>query len=127
MSDDTHTLYAEMPQQAVEVLGEGTAALTVWIGGSPEGPVIKGDAREVLGEEGDLLPPGKVVAAGAVGKYQGRPGAVDLVVQISAVYFCEGHGCYAFALNPRRRRALVSTETELVAMAAAASTGFKKP
>ena len=85
----------EVVEEVAQVLVEGTAAaggLALGVAGEAEGAVVERDAAEVLAEDGDLLPPGQVVAAGAVGEDDGGAVAVGLVVEVDAVDGGVGHG-----------------------------------
>ena len=66
--------------------------VAVAVASQPERAMVEGDAAEALREDGDLLPPAQVVAAGAVREDDGRAGAVRLVVEVDAVDGGEGHG-----------------------------------
>jgi hypothetical protein len=78
-------------EQGEGVRAEGKAPATIRVVAEAKGAVVERDAGEVPGEEGHLLPPGKVIATLAVGKQDGGTGPVDFIVELNAVNWSKGH------------------------------------
>jgi hypothetical protein len=106
VGDDAHVFDAEVVEQRDGVFAEGAAAAIVEVVAEAKGAAVERDAGVVPGEGGDLLPPGEVVAALAVGEQDVGTAAVDLVVEVDAVDRSEGHCLEAFYIGgegpPRR-------------------------
>ena len=97
LRDEMRAFDAEGVHQATEVIGEASPVFRAsGVLRKGEAAMVESDAGVAVAEVGHLLPPGEVVAAGAVGEdddgraAEGR--AVDFVVEVDAVDGCEGHG-----------------------------------
>ena len=55
--------------------------------------MVEDYARVMLREERHLLPPRQMIPSRPMSEHHGWPAAVGLVIDIRAIYACEGHTC----------------------------------
>ena len=91
LRDERRALDAELVEQRLEVVDEARGALALRVAGSAEAALVDRDATEALAEGGELLPPGDVVAGGAVEEDEAGPLALLLVEQLDPVELGERH------------------------------------
>lgn len=81
-----------MIHEAHKIRDKGGGAEILRVNSEPPASMVKGDALIVLLENRNLLPPTEVIAASPVCKDNWEALPVDLVVDFSPIYWCEGHG-----------------------------------
>ena len=93
MADQAGAVDLQVVEELVQVIGKRFASRAVLdFLRQAEFAMIDRDAAKAIGEMGDLLPPGKVIAAASVQKDDGRAIAVRFVEEVDAVYRGIGYG-----------------------------------